>query len=65
MWQEGSAYYSVPLEVTMRQIKQHRIKPEEINAKMKAEYSTTTMSERSPSHRAPGSAGKIKVEEQT
>ena len=49
----------------MRQIKQHRIKPEEINAKMKAEYSTTTMSERSPSHRAPGSAGKIKVEEQT
>ena len=65
MWQEGSTYYSVPLEVTIRQIKQHRIKPEEINERMKTEFSTTTMSERSPSRRVPGSTGKIKVEEQT
>ena len=34
MWHEGSAYYSVPLEVTMRQIKQHRIKPEEITVEL-------------------------------
>ena len=47
----------------MGQIKKNRIKTSEINDKMQAEGSTTTISELSPSRRALDTGAKIKVEE--
>ena len=52
MWKEGSSYYNVPLDVTINQIKKNRIKPNEINHKMKQEPSITTGSQQSPTYKA-------------